>query len=207
LQEAVNDYQVYDPPGSSRTFADVIPGSGLLEATQLSRTRLVQVNSAVKLIECNFNRMSAQDRGRMGHSSNAHLVRSVYSWKDEAIQAFTSTSGARVMVSQVIYRSYALAVQLVTFRYQPEKAHTFWSRLAKNSGLKEGDPELALLEKMLLATYPGKGDPSFEARMVASAWNAFYEGKTMDRPLVKDKSTPIFLLGTPYKRAGFIAKQ
>lgn len=94
------------------------------------------------------------------------------------------------------------AVALVTARFQPDRAATFWGAVAANDGLRRGQPDwilrdfLARLSTATVREYPGM------ERRVAACWNAFMEERAMAFVAAKagedGEWAPIKLLGTPY---------
>jgi hypothetical protein len=94
------------------------------------------------------------------------------------------------------------AVALVTARFQPEQAQTFWGAVAANDGLRRGQPDwvlrdfLARLSTSTVREYPGM------ERRVAACWNAHVEGRAMAFVSARQNDdgewAPITLKGTPY---------
>lgn len=89
------------------------------------------------------------------------------------------------------------AVALVTLRHRPDEAFEFWNGVAKNDGLKKGDPRHTLAMDLLTrAMNKGAGHQNIAAPAVA--WNAFYEGRQLSIIKVLDTDA-VRIAGTPYK--------
>lgn len=87
------------------------------------------------------------------------------------------------------------AVALVTLRYQPEAAIEFWSGLAKNDGLRKGDPRHTLLNALLTRTLNSHHNGS--VLVPALAWNAFFENRSLSIIKIYPNVLPQ-ILGTPF---------
>ena len=90
-----------------------------------------------------------------------------------------------------------MAVALYTLRHQPARAHEFWSGLAKNDGLRRGDPRATLIQDYLTRSV-GIGSARQRVQQTTLAWNAFCEGR--DLKIIKCiEDAPIVIWGTPVK--------
>lgn len=95
-----------------------------------------------------------------------------------------------------------LSVALITARFQPEKAASFWRNVAANDGLRRGQPDWILRDFLArLSTSTVRDYPQMERR-VAACWNAFYEERQMAFARVAQGTdgdwAPIKIEGTPY---------
>ncbi|RVN04070.1 hypothetical protein [Sinorhizobium meliloti] len=89
------------------------------------------------------------------------------------------------------------AVALVTLRHRPEQAFEFWNGVAKNDGLKKGDPRHTLAMDLLTRAM-NKGAAHQNIAAPAKAWNAWYEGRNLSIIKVLDTDA-VRISGTPYK--------
>lgn len=89
------------------------------------------------------------------------------------------------------------AVALVTLRHRPDEAFEFWNGVAKNDGLKKGDPRHTLTMDLLTRAM-NKGAAHQSMAAPAAAWNAFYEGRSLSLIKVLDVDA-VRIAGTPYK--------
>ena len=123
------------------------------------------------------------------------------SWIPEMAQVSQVLHGKVVAAStrKLLLRASVLSVALVTFRFAAAWAKRFWERAARDSGLRDGDPEWALL-RYLRNTGTREVEPALYQRSVASAWNFFMSDKpvrdvTQHRARTRD---PIALNRTPH---------
>lgn len=90
-----------------------------------------------------------------------------------------------------------IAVGLVTFRDQPERAKPFWERVAAISGYERGSGEAFLVGFFLEKTFTRLLGAEI-SRYVARAWTAYYEGESIQVYRTPDLSRPIRIAGTSY---------
>lgn len=125
-------------------------------------------------------------------------------WQNEGRMLYGAI-GMRTKESRGLWRSDVAAVALVTMRYQPEKSVVFWASIAANNGLLRNTPERTfadfLLDEGRKVNTVGK--PGM-ARATAAAWNAHYQGRELQRVVVRDDTmmSPISIIGTPYNGVG-----
>jgi hypothetical protein len=77
------------------------------------------------------------------------------------------------------------AVALATLKGRPREAIEFWSGVAKNDGLKKGDPRHTFVMDMLTRAL-NKGDMHQSIAVPATAWNAWLSNKTLTQIHVVD---------------------
>ncbi|WP_242221600.1 hypothetical protein [Shinella zoogloeoides] len=77
------------------------------------------------------------------------------------------------------------AVALATLKGRPHEAKEFWSGVAKNDGLKKGDPRHTFVMDMLTRTL-NKGDMHQTIAVPATAWNAWLANKSLTQIHVVD---------------------
>ena len=113
----------------------------------------------------------------------------IRTYADIVANVTTQTLRRRLMTHSV------MAVALVTLRYQPERAHLFWTTVAADDGLRKGDPRKTLIETLVGGGH--RGSPRIGLIYAAKAWNAWCEGKNLHILRAGDASVcdPI---GTPY---------
>lgn len=99
---------------------------------------------------------------------------------------------------KLMKRSGIMAVGIETVKWQPVKAFEFWNGIAKDDGLKKGDPRKTLLDYLLGSI----GDHRYlqeQIKSAALAWNAYYQGRSLT--ILRPASFSEFhLLGTLYHR-------
>ncbi len=126
----------------------------------------------------------------------ANRMRAIAEWSKEALAyqeiLAPATSGLR---QKLIGNTGLIAVALYTLRHQPAKAREFWGGLARNDGLKKGDPRNTLIDDLMTRNLQA-GSIRQRVQQPALAWNAWFEG----RPLKIIKCIPgaaISVSGTP----------
>jgi len=91
------------------------------------------------------------------------------------------------------------AVILQTIKHSEVKAHEFWSRVARNDGLRVLSPEHTLVNALLSRRQFGGDNINF--LIPALAWNAFYEGRTI-RTIQAGAAGELRIAGTPIGKRG-----
>src|SRR6185437_1468850 len=89
------------------------------------------------------------------------------------------------------------AVAVITFRYQSETAWQFWSAVARNDGLKRGDPRHALVMDMFSRVRTGSSKIVQSYAPSIIAWNAFFGEKPLQMIRITDTFVPR-IDGTPF---------
>mgnify|MGYP001616449146 CR=1 FL=1 len=120
-------------------------------------------------------------------------------WEADAANLFAGLHGQKGHL-HLLYRAAVMAVALLTYRWQPEKAHLFWPAVARDNGLTEGMPEKALLRYLQETPARSKLSSAY-CRAVASCWNAFYDHREMRQVRGRTVTQPLFLMGTPHDGA------
>lgn len=117
-------------------------------------------------------------------------------WLAEAQQFFALHTDMDKLRKTCLERGAVVGVALATFRYCAERATTFWRAVARDEGLQAGDPARTLLR--FLYNTPVQNQREAYDRYVAAAWNAFYEGRGLDKLYARPVNLPILLAGTPH---------
>jgi len=102
--------------------------------------------------------------------------------------------GGRWQIKKRVLAGSVAAVMIQTFRYCPDKAALFWSRVVTNDGLRKGSPENTFVEALLNRSFGGRGNELMIA--AALAWNAFYYNKSITA-LKVGAVNELRILGTP----------
>lgn len=88
-----------------------------------------------------------------------------------------------------------MPVALVTLKYQPAKAEEFWGGVAKDDGLKVGDPRKVMLH--VLTNTDFKNQINSGLILTANCWNAWYGSRQLSHTKVYVGSV-CAPAGTPY---------
>ncbi len=182
--------------GAGRGMMDVIRAQSLGSEFGLTDYVVHRLSPALPLIMVDFQ-MSRLTSGvtRMGDER----VRMAREWSSEIGWYWDCLHPERpdTVVTKRMQASPVAAVGLITLRYQHDRAMEFWTAVAANDSRKD-TPERTLAD--FLRTFSGKdgGTVNYRARAVATAWNAFYEGRELRMIKVIDPRAPIRIAGTPY---------
>lgn len=98
---------------------------------------------------------------------------------------------------RAMYRSGTLAVALMTYRYQRDRAHQFWQRVCDQENLRKYDPRNTLSRD--IESRDGRYGVGFQSiQQAALAWNAFLQDR--DLKIIKIISDwRLHLEGTPIR--------
>ena len=119
-------------------------------------------------------------------------------WRPEFQDALAAMHGSPKSVRDELLKASPLSIMLVTYRFQPLHARTFWSAVAKDSGLVEGTPPHALL-RYLREHQVHKVGPALFQRHIAAAWNAHMAGAPLKQVRTRlTAADAIELAGTPH---------
>jgi hypothetical protein len=113
-------------------------------------------------------------------------------------------------ISKRLMRRDVLSVGLATFHYirNHGRVAEFWHLLATDNELRQHDPRKTLRHWLAVSQGERGGGKSgtmneYGARMVANAWNKWWQGQPEVRQLkVLDHRAPMVILGTPYSKPG-----
>ena len=191
-EEIADDYTIGGMAGLARTNSDIVRAYEVGLATD-KRTSVAI--AAFRVLAHGFEPLSDNYLTRSPDSKRKFLVE----WKDYAEQYFDAIGAADTKRRPLFNRSMVTAVGMVTFRYQPEKAREFWEAVAKDDGLKAGDPCRALLHYLLDNIVTARSVP-YHTRAIAQCWNNAFTGGDLQYARVLESMIvrPIVLKGTPY---------
>lgn len=111
-------------------------------------------------------------------------------FKDEIAMYAMSCEGAKGSSLRMLRRATVMACGLIGFRYQPSMAEEFISAIARDENLKTRDARKKLLEwtRSNPSTVRTKED---QVGRFISAWNAHFEGRTLDKLYAAPPGTPM----------------
>ena len=114
------------------------------------------------------------------------------------VQAWeAATDDAKAEVKRRLRNQGAMAVALVTFRYAPVEAHSFWGGVAKDDGLRSGDPRHTFLAALRAGSSVGSAQQT--AKQAAVCWNKWFARKPLSVIRVLE-SKEFRIAGTPVGR-------
>lgn len=181
---------------TTRDSRDGLRALGIEERTKLSPTVLNHISRGVIIVDSNFSRSYRKEA-----KSLILRTQAVERWLPAGEHYAELLRGATQEVSGMLWRAPVCAVALATIRYD-SLAEEFWGRMAMEDGLGRNDPRARLLAWLRNNRVAQVGNDIIYARHVAGAWNAFHEGRTLERLQIKDPTAPVRILGTPYGRDG-----
>jgi hypothetical protein len=177
--------------GKTRTPVDVYRAMGLAEALGLSNYNLRLIGEAESYLSTGFE---VRNPGLVDAEKRAEFI---IDWIAEGRDWISCVTSSRSRLVAYITASPVTAVAMVALRFQPAKAMEFFTAMAHDNALTQGSPEKTVHD-WILETRVREMAGHHYARHVAAGWNAYYEGRTLSRIVVRDLSTPIRILGTPF---------
>ena len=189
--EAAFVYAVLDTQ-KIRTWLDALRATGKNEDVPFPS----QFLAALGIIAAGFPLLKSDWVAQVRNKSRHLRLSLVEEYRDAG--SLIAAAIQRTDNARIVRRAAVLAVALVTAKYQPSTAGSFWRSLAKDEGLVEGDPERALLRYLRNNPPGGAGARIPHQKAAAAAWNAYFEG----RPIAVVKPTQMHefrILGTPWE--------
>lgn len=193
-EELAQFYFRYDQ-SIKRTFSDAARALCMPEITHISSDKLNRLSSAVIWIGLDFG---ARKRILGDRIPIDDLVREAILWADDYIKLEEAITPCAHEIRNAIQRRAVLAVAIVTFRCKPSHALDFWRQVARDDGLRYGDPRKTLNKWLLTYSVNGGGNqggmgaPEM-SRGVERAWNAYIEGRNLQTIIVKKPTAELQL--------------
>jgi hypothetical protein len=193
-EELAQIYYRHDTVSKGRTFTDVLQATGAHEEFDISRSDGARVLSAIIIIGAGFKSKHLPELS--SPDARLELARS---WWPTAQQYLAMISPAEIHLKRRLLRQTTMAVGLMTIKYQPDTASEFWEGIAKDDGLRRGDPRKTLITYLNNYVAGGDNSNSYAVRAVAVAWNAWFEKRDLSilKPFV---DSPVVIAGTPFTR-------
>jgi hypothetical protein len=182
--------------GLSRPLSDAICISGVMGETGLTQKEVEIVASATKFIQSGLADRKNGSKRLVERNRDVRL-QAVRHWGAPAKAYFEAMADHDELLRKVVYNKTPVAVGILTFQYQPERAARFWRAVAANDGLRKGSAEHAAFGLLATATND-KLPANLYARKLAYCWNAYMEGRDVKLIVVRDPKKPLLLKGTPY---------
>lgn len=180
-REAREFYAGFDKRSSVRTNMQLISAVKPDGVDGLSTRLAGKVYEATPILMNNLEPLT----GGVNHRKHPELfmqanrMRAIAEWSKEALAYQEllkhSTSGLR---QKLIGNTGVIAVALYTLRHQPAKAREFWGGLARNDGLKKGDPRNTLIDDLMTRNLQA-GSIRQRVQQPVLAWNAWFEGRQL----------------------------
>lgn len=182
--------------GRNRDWAASLRATGMYETGNVSVQMANALGAALKYILLEFQ----AEHSRTADVQEIRFSRDLRTQKmgeymTQAAQYQTALAGASAQQQLRLRRAPVMATALETLRYQSAKAMDFWSSVARNDGLRTGDPRRTLVNYLIEKTGESVTERYDGPRAVAVCWNAFFEGRELSRIKPGEK---FVLLGTPW---------
>jgi hypothetical protein len=169
-------FWTYDTTLRKRSMSNVLAGVSAAESMGLTATMARVTASAAVVID---NGM----RPNNGSATRAYTPEETLSlaaeWATEAALYDECVNLAPHQIRGKLRSAQIAAAAFVTFRADTMVATSFWTGIARDDGLRKGDPRKTLLEWMRDTHLAGSG-PSSAAVAVARAWNAYRVNETIN---------------------------
>lgn len=195
MEEVAGLYYHFDVATRARGTADILRAVGGLDDHGVTKGMANALFSAAGLIG-NKLVWPSYLRDPVRARSVDHRLDTMKPWWPMAKQYEGIIEAAEHNLRSRLRRPATVAVAVLTLKYQPEKAVAFWSGVAENDGLRRGDPRHTFISDILNRVLSA-GTSMQSVIVPATAWNAWFEGKTIMQIKVVG-SAPPRLLGTPF---------
>ncbi len=190
-------YYKFDTNVRKRTAEQILNGIGFAEEHGLSKTVSKSLFQAITFIANDF----VVTRGANVDNIANRVI-------DRRLELAAEYAPAAKVLQQCIEKSQGelrrkiliggcASVALVTLRYQSRTAPEFWDGVARNDGLRRGDPRHTLVQDILTRRF-NSGAARQTVLVPALAWNAWAEGRSI-RQIVVQEPTRMRIAGTPWE--------
>lgn len=179
-----------------RTRADTIRTYGLEDSFEMPPTTLSKFAAASVIVMHDF-----ASGGSLSYTSDEEVILFMMEWLEYAKQ-YLETIRETPLVSELVRRT-TFPIGLVTMRYSA-KPLEFWSKVATDDGLTVGDPRKTLHYYLRETGMTGDSQRKRVSplpvgmRAVATAWNAYIEGRELRSIRVVNTTLPVMIRDTPY---------
>jgi hypothetical protein len=188
-------YYTFDRGARARGIGDVLSSVGIVEKHGIPKRVANAVFQAYPMLVSGFE--SSHSVGDPAARNDDVRLVALENWWPLATAFYKLTDAAPRWAKERLTTSQGVAAGMVTIKYQPKAAEAFWSGVAEDSGLQRDDPRKTLLTDM--ASRAWRRSSLDGCHVVASAWNAFFEGRPLKIIRVHDRSRLAFA-GTPIGR-------
>jgi hypothetical protein len=192
-QELSDHYKRFDTESLPRSTKDIIRGDSMI-SEEMPGQYVQRVCEAIPWIEARFKHIAKRKMPIIARIKEQRLMLA-HQWEREAKLYRVLSKGITAVKTNRFYSGVTLACALVTLRFAPEEAETFWKKAIQNDGLHKGDPARCLLD-----TWDARGRSLTQyqkGHVAALAYNAHYRGESMHRIHIPN-DVDIYLEGTPY---------
>jgi hypothetical protein len=183
----------FDRGGRNRSDAQVLAAHGISDRYGLSKTVARSIWQAQPLIANRFLRPSFQDDPTLRNDDLR--MEGCKPWWEIGATYERLIEKAPSVVWKKLASSQAVAVALVTLKYQPTKAAEFWRGIASDDGLRRNDPRKALLIDFGNREWGRKSSDGCVSTSLA--WNAFFTSRALSQIKIVNGAA-VRIAGTPF---------
>lgn len=190
-------YCTFDVGGRGRNYGEILSATGIPKEYGFSQEFARKLYGAALLLEYNFERQYYQQNPKVRNvdyrislcDKYAQLAKIYYDMINQADRA----------LKLKLMNDGCMAVAMATIKYKPGIAAEFWGGIAKNDGLRKGDPRNTFIAD-LHSRSMDRGLLSQSEICASVAWNAFFEKRSLKIIKVKQNGNVIKMkiLGTPW---------
>lgn len=178
-------YSIHDTH-RKRTMRDFVTAYGFEEKTDslLNRQQLTAIGTAASIIYNKFNDNKAKEH-------REDILDLAESLLPQAKEFYHSISTGDVWWRRKMMNASIVAVALMTFRHNPEKAREFWKGVTEADRLQDPDDVRKLMRKWLIQNIFAASKAQkrltirYITRGIATVWNAYIEGRYIQQVSAK----------------------
>lgn len=192
MDEVRNLFWRFDTVIRKRSTQNVLAGVDAAESLGLSKTASFALVRASVFIESGM--VPTQGQAHKQYTP-AEKLRLMSEWADEAAAYELAVSLAPAKMRRKLYIGQVMGVALITYRAKPTLAKAFWEGMAKDDGLKRGDPRKTLLD-FLRDTHGASTGLTATAVACARAWSAWCSERELG--LIRVGRSPVRISGSNF---------
>jgi len=190
-------YYRFDAVQRTRSTENVLQSVGIADQLGIPKRLATGVYSAGVLIALGFRYVPPVKRPASYSTPDGKLRLAEPWWEYAKVYGDIIAEARRPNIARKLMSAGCCAVAMVTLKHQAEKARQFWSEVARNDGLRVGNPAKALAETLIERSF--RGEEGAHMTAASLAWNAYFRGDKRTALRVASISQ-IRVLGTPYAK-------
>ena len=190
----------FDRSDSVRTNQQMLNAAQLAQRAGLSKNMTASLYKAVPLLMQGL--LSGRGQWTQTEFAASRQVEAkmdeLLQWADEARMYEADIKVADNFIKRKLMGAGCMAVALMTYRHQPQRAHEFWHGLAEDDALPKHDPRKRLIADFMERRL-NSGSAMQPVYQPMLAWNAWNEGRELKIIRIRD-NTRLNLWGTPLEK-------
>jgi len=190
--------------GRGRNNADYVRAMGMEEELGFTQRQIGNIGAASIFIASDFFH---RNKYKFTPAERVELIKG---YAPAAHNYFDCVRSGPLTHAVAMYRTGTMSVGLVSFDesakvWGHDRVADFWTGIAKNDGLRVGDPRKLVVEHLRESSINSrlskkKYDVHHSARFVAQCFNAWLEARQITRTFVKDDGKgPIIVKGSKFR--------